>query len=222
MSEQSLDTNIEATDPQTENQASAAKTYTQEEFDRHMAGLKASITKKFERQLQDLGDLDELRELKRSAESKRIEEATKRGEFEKVLQELAAKKDEEISRRDRVIEQFKLEQPLINHASEFRSVNPDQVRSLLRNQVRLNPDGEVEVVDLKGQTRYNDSGRAIEVRDLVKEFLDANPHFVQPTVSTSTGSHSIRADSSKIDPTKLDMKNPEHRKLYAELRKQRP
>ena len=40
-----------------ENLATATKTYTQEEFDRHMAGLKSAIAKKYEKQFADLGDI---------------------------------------------------------------------------------------------------------------------------------------------------------------------
>lgn len=140
----------------------------------------------------------------------------KRGEFEKVLQDLATKKDDEIRKRDSIIEQFRVENPLLQAASEFRSVNPEQVKKLLRGSVRLNADGDVEVVDEKGSVRYNDAGQPLQVRDLVKEFLDTNPHFVQPTPSTTNSSHSIKADSGKIDISKLDMRNPEHRKLYAQ------
>ncbi len=73
------------------SQAKPARTYTQEEFDNHMAGLKASISKKFEKQFAELGDLNELRELKQKAEAIKFEEAKKRGEFEKLMQDLAAR-----------------------------------------------------------------------------------------------------------------------------------
>jgi len=78
---------------ETETQVqSNAKTYSQEEFDNHMAGLKSSITKKFEKQFAELGDIEELKQLKTDHEKRRQEEQLKRGEFEKTLQELAAKK----------------------------------------------------------------------------------------------------------------------------------
>ena len=209
--------NTETTDTQanTESQAQA-KTYTQEEFDNHIAGLKASLTKKLLKPYEDLGDPSELRALRETAQKKAHEESMKRGEFEKVLQDLATKKDEEIRKRDGIIEQFRVENPLLQAASEFRSVNPEQVKKLLRGAVRLNADGDVEVTDDKGQVRYNDAGQPLQVRDLVKEFLDTNPHFVQPTPSTTNSSHSIKAGSNKIDISKLDMKNPEHRKIYAQ------
>jgi hypothetical protein len=208
----------EATDASanTDSQAKPAKTYTQEEFDNHMAGLKASLSKKYERQFADLGDIDELRQLKTEAESKRLEDAKKRGEFEKLMQDLATKKDAEIQRRDAVIKEYKVDTPLVNTAAKYRSVNPEQVKSLLKSNVRLNEDGEVEVVGTDGTVRFNDSGKPLGVEELVKEFLDANPHFVQPTPATTNSSHSIRADSGKVDISKLDMRNPEHRKLYAQ------
>lgn len=209
-----------ATDTTAEqNQAPAARTYTEEEFNNHMAGLKSSLTKKLLKPYEELGDVEELRQLKLAAQQKAQEEQLKRGEFETILQELASKKDSEIQKRDRVIETFKVEQPLLQAASEFRSVNPDQVQKLLRNSVRLNAEGEVEVLDEKGSVRYTDKGTALQVKDLVKEFLTTNPHFVQPTPSTTNSSHSVNSNNKPLDITKLDMSNPEDRKIYAEYRK---
>jgi len=47
-----------------------------------MAGLKSSITKKFEKQFAELGDIEELKQLKTDHEKRRQEEQLKRGEFE--------------------------------------------------------------------------------------------------------------------------------------------
>jgi formate-dependent nitrite reductase cytochrome c552 subunit len=222
MSENTLAANEVATDTTANesSQAQAARTYTQEEFDNHMAGLKSSLAKKLLKPYEELGDVEELRQLKLQAQQKAQEEQLKRGEFESILQELAAKKDSEIQKRDREIEKFKVEQPLLQAASEFRSVNPGQVQKLLRQSVRLNAEGEVEVLDEKGSVRYNDKGQALQVKDLVKEFLTTNPHFVQPTPSTTNSSHSVKTDNTKMDITKLDMKDPNDRKIYAEWRKE--
>jgi hypothetical protein len=222
MSEQSLDTNIEGTESlanQAEVQAPAVKTYTQEEFDRHMAGLKASLSKKFEKQFADLGDIEELKQLKSKAEQAKTEDAMKKGEFEKVLQDLAAKKDAEIQRRDSVIREFKVDSPLLNAAAKYRSVNPEQVKSLLKTQVSLNSDGEVEVLDGNGQVRYNDKGQAFTVDELVREWLDQNPHFVQPTPATVAGKSAISNQKADFDPAALDLTDPKQRALYAEWRK---
>ena len=224
MSEQSLEQNTEATAASTEveTQAQATKTYTQEEFDKHMAGLKASLQKKFEKQLSELGDLEELKQIRAQAEQRKTEEAMKKGEFEKILQEKLSIKDAEISKRDSVIKEYKVNTPLLSAAAKYRAVNAEQVKALLSNQVRLNSDGEVEVVGADGMIRYSDAGTPLGVDDLVREFLDSNPHFVSATPATVNSKSNISAvPSSKIDLTKLDMKNPEHRKLYAEAQKAR-
>jgi hypothetical protein len=210
-----------ATQSSQETQAvKEARTYTQEEFDSHMAGMKASLQKKLLKPYEDLGDVTELRELKAQAAKKAQEEQLKRGEFDKIIADLAAKKDSEIQKRDRLIEEFKVEQPLLSIAGEFRSVNPEQVKKLLRPYVRLNGDGEVEVTDDKGTVRYGDDGKPLAVKDLVKNFLSENPHFVQATPATTNSSHSVKSDSnSKIDISKLDMNNPDDRAIYREYRK---
>ncbi len=76
------------------------------------------------------------------------------------------------------------------------------------------------MVDTKGAVRYKDNGTPLAVDDLVREFLDSNPHFVAATpATTNTKSNVADVKSSKIDISKLDFKNPEHRKLYQEYRK---
>jgi hypothetical protein len=218
MSDQSLEQ--AGTDTADNSQAQAEKTYTQAEFDKHMAGLKASIQKKYEKTFAELGDIEELRNLKADAEKRQQEQQVKRGEFEKVLQELAAKKDQEIQKRDSVIKEYKVNTPLLSAAAQFKAVNAEQVKSLLANQVRLNNDGEVEVIGNDGSVRYNDAGAPLGVQDLVREFLDSNPHFVQSSpATTNTKSNVAGSTPSKLDISKLDMKNPEHRKMYAEYRK---
>jgi hypothetical protein len=90
----------------------------------------------------------------------------------------------------------------------------------LANQVRLNQDGDVEIVDTNGAVRYADNGAPIGVSDLVREFLDSNPHFKMASPSTTnTKSNVSNVSTGKIDISKLDMKNPEHRKLYAEAQR---
>jgi len=214
--------NTDAQAQTVESQAQAeTKTYTQEEFDAAMAKMRHAVTNKVLKPYQDLGDPEELRELKLKAEAQRQEEQLKRGEFEKTLQEMAAKKDAEIQRRDAIIKEYKVDTPLLNAAAKYRSVAPEQVKSLLKNNVRLGEEGNVEVVSSDGSVRYNDAGEALGVDDLVKEFLESNPHFVQPTPSTTNTKSSISNSKEALDVSKLDMSNPEHRKAYAEMRKQR-
>lgn len=210
------------TDPagDTASQAQAAKTYTQEEVDNMMARMKGSLQKKLLKPYEDLGDPDELRSIKSDWEKKQQEQQIKRGEFEKTLQEMAAKKDAEIQKRDSVIKEYKVNVPLLSAAAKFNAVNAEQVKALLAQNVRLNPDGDVEVVDEKGSVRYNDRGEPIAVEELVRGFLDSNPHFKMASPSTTNTRSNISSGSAeKLDISKLDMQNPEHRKLYAQHRK---
>ena len=204
-----------------ENQAQATKSYSQKEVDDMMARMKSSLKSKLLKPYEELGDPDELRQLKAEAEQKRQAEQLKRGEFEKTLQELAAKKDAEISKRDAVISEYKINTPLLSAAAKYNAVNAEQVKALLASNIRIGDSGEVEVTDGKGSVRYSDKGEPIGVEDLVKEFLDTNPHFklANPATSQSRSNVVDKGINKKIDITKLDMKNPEHRKVYAEYRK---
>ena len=207
------------TDPTTtiENQAqSETKSYTQQEVDNMMARMKGTLEKKLLKPYAELGDPEELRNLKAEAEQRRQAEQMKRGEFEKTLQELASKKDAEIQKRDSVIKEYKVNTPLVSAAAKYRAVNADQVKALLASNVRLNNDGEVEVVDARGTVRYNDRGEPLGVDDLVREFLDSNPHFVGATPTTTNARSNVSEESSgPIDISKLDLKLATHRQIYA-------
>ena len=211
----------DATDT-SDNQATATKTFTQDEVNAILARTKSQIEKKYASKYDDLGDPDELRQLKTEAEKRAQEQQLKRGEFEKTLQDLAAKKDAEISKRDSIIKEYKVNTPVLSAAAKYRAVNPDQVRTLLQPALRLNSEGEVEIVDAKGSVRYTDSGAPLGVEDFVREFLDTNPHFVSAAPATTNSQSNMGKGTNKpLDITKLDMKNPEHRKVYADYRKTR-
>ena len=215
------DNATDAANTDLENQAQATKSYTQQEDDNMMARMKGSLEKKLLKPYADLGDPEELRTLRTEAEKRAQEQQLKRGEFEKTLQELAAKKDAEIQKRDSIIKEYKVNTPLLSAAANYKAVAPEQVKALLAQNVRLNEDGDVEVVDAKGAVRYADSGAPLGVEDLVREFLDSNPHFKSATpATTNTKSNISGGTSGKLDISKLDMSKPEHRKLYADYRKQ--
>jgi hypothetical protein len=204
-----------------ENQATTTKTYSQTEVDNMMARMRGSLQKKLLKPYEDLGDPEELRNLKQEAQQRAEEQALKRGEFEKTLQEKMAVKDAEITKRDQVIREYKVNSPLLNAAAQHGSVNPEQVRTLLNRSVVLSDEGETQVLNTDGSVRYTDSGTPFAVEELVKEFLDANPHFksAKPATTNSKSSFSAPDSSTKLDISKLDMSNPQHRKVYAEHRK---
>lgn len=223
MTDQNIGTTTTATDADPElggNQAQATKTYSQKEVDDMMARMRGSLEKKLLKPYEGLGDPQELRALREDAEKRQTDQQIKRGEFEKTLQEMAAKKDAEIQKRDSIIKEYKVNTPLLSAAAQFKAVNAEQVKALLSNQVRLNEDGDVEVVDASGAVRYNDAGEPLGVNDLVREFLDSNPHFVQATPATVNTRSNIQgaATTSKLDLSKLDLTRPQDRQIYKEAR----
>jgi hypothetical protein len=201
------------------NQAPAEKTYTQKEVDDMMARTKTAIQKKVSSRYEDLGDPEELRQLKAEYEQRKLDEQKKRGEFDKIIADLAAKKDEEIRKRDELIRNYTVDLPLVETAARFGAVNPKQVQALLKPYVRPNESGEVEVLDDKGTVRYSDKGQPFRVEDLVKEFLDSSPHFKAAGPATTQTKSNVSQSREKFDISKLNMSNPADRKLYAEYRK---
>ena len=205
---------------ETASQAQAAKTFTQDEVNSILARTKSQLEKKYASKYEDLGDPEELRNIKSDYEKRQQEQQIKRGEFEKTLQEMAAKKDAEIQKRDSVIKEYKVNVPLLSAAAKFNAVNAEQVKALLAQNVRLNSEGDVEVVDEKGSVRYNDKGEPVAVEELVRGFLDSNPHFKMASPSTTNTRSNISSGSAeKLDISKLNMSNPEHRKIYSQHRK---
>lgn len=219
MSDEIMENQTEATDAPQQSQANEQKMYSQEDFDRHMSGLRKSLTDKFEKQFADLGDINELRALKATAEKQKQDEAIKAGQFEDLMKDLAQKKDAEITKRDNIIREYRIDAPLMNAAAKHRSVNPEQVKSLLKNQITLGEDGDVFVTDANGVVKYKDDGSKFGVDDLVETFLQANPHFKQPTPASTGSKSSVElGNNSEFSLDALDMKNPEHRKRYAKAR----
>ena len=192
----------------------------QEEVNRIVAERVERERKKFERKYADI-DVDRYQQLTEAEEARRVEEQKKRGEFEEILKSTVGKKDSVIENLQKELHNIKVDGAMLNIASKHKAINPEQVVSLVKNQVRMSETGEVEVVDPQtGTIRYNDSGDPLSMDELVEDFLQNNPHFVTATPRGS-GTTSNTRDSSvkKLDVTQLDMKNPEHKRLYAEYRK---
>ena len=219
MTEQNIGNTENTDNSQNDNQATV-KTFTQDEVNAILAKTKSQLEKKYTSKYEELGDPDTLKQIVSEHQKIQQEQQLKRGEFDRVIQELAAKKDAEIQKRDRVIESFKVETPIVDAAARYRAVNPEQVKALIRNQVRLSAEGEVEVLDEKGSVRYDDSGKPVSVDSFVQSWLQSNPHFVSAAPATTNTKSNVTGNATKkVDIAKLDMKNPEHRKIYADYRK---
>ena len=197
-----------------------SKNFTQEQLDRIVADRLARERGKWEKQYEGV-DPNRYRELAQEEENRRIEAMKKREEFDAILKETVSSKDKQLETLRNEIHSIKVEGSLLNEASRNSAVNPNQVVQLLRSNVKLNEAGNVEIVDDQGQVRYKESGDPFSVEDLVSDFLNANPHFVNANSSGSGMSNKTQplADTN-LRLEDLDMTNPKHRELYKKYRSQ--
>jgi hypothetical protein len=167
-------------------------------------------------------DIEEAKKLLQEKKDKELEIAKQRGEFDKVLKETVSKKDSKIQSLESELKRIRIDETLVNVASGLKAVKPAEVKQLLRNNVRLNDQGSVEVINEDGTPRYSDKGEPMSVNELVNEYLKNNPHHVMATQSGSGSQSKIGGASPKqLKIGDLDLSNPNDRKVYAEMRKQR-
>ena len=148
---------VEQPTEQAEATEQSTKAFSQEELDAIVEQRLMRERKKYEKKLEGV-DLDEARRLLEEKQQAEIERQKEKGEFEKVLQQLAEKKDSEIIQYKTKLQEIQVDGALINSASQHNAVSPDQVVALLKNKTRLGDDGSVEILDNDGSVRYNDSG----------------------------------------------------------------
>jgi len=184
-------------DDQTQTQNNEpSKVFTQEEVDRILEQRLARERKRFEKQTDGI-DLDAARKALEEKQQAELERDKQRGDFEKVLKSTVEKKDSQIQSLTAKLHQIQVEGSLLNAASSLNAVSPEQVSALLRSNIRLGDDGNVEVVDKSGAVRYNDKGELFSVNELMSEFLTANPHFVRATSGGSGSKGSAGGSTQK-------------------------
>ena len=167
-------------------------------------------------------NLDEVKELMQQKETAQLEEKKKRGEFEDILKEQANKYQSEIQKLQSDLKNIKINDALLGSASKNRAINPQQVVELLKNNVQLNDEGQVEVLADNGTPRYNKDGNLYSVEEYVSEFLTQNPHFQMATPSGSGSKGNVgKVDAKPFNLAELDLNNPEQRKQYVEYRNNR-
>jgi hypothetical protein len=179
------------------------KTYTSAQVENIVLGRLAQQNRKFEAKIGDI-DLDQAKQVLKERDEANLQAQKERGEFESILKETVSKKDQEINAYKTKLHQTLVDGALLSAASSNNAVNPDQVSTLLKNQVRLSDDGTVEVLDSNSVARYNDKGDLLSVNEAVSEFLTANPHFVRATQGGS-GSMGNAGGSTQKPPTVAEM-----------------
>ena len=204
-----------------ETVSTSSKTYTAEEFNNAMASIRVKTEKQLAKKFEGV-DVEKYNQLLKAEEDRILEVEKQKGNFEKVLKETVSKKDEEINTLKTRLQSQMVDGALISAASKYKAISPEQVKELLAKNVRLNAKGEVEVVGQEGAVRYTDTGDAMTVDTLVKEWLDKNPHFSQPgPKGAGSQSNTSTTMNGQVDVSKLNLDNPEHRKIYKEMRDQR-
>jgi len=192
-------------------------TFTQEQLDNIIKTRLEAEKSKYEKKLQE--------EEKQKAEilkQKQLEEAKTKQDLEKIMQERLSEKEQELSKVKDQIKKEKVDNSILSIANKEKSINAQQVVSLLKNEVKYNDDGRIEIVDNHSNVRYNAKGELLTIEDRVKEFLDSNPHFRQGSLSGSGSQSAIGGKTVKpFNLQDLDLTNPEDRKTYAEYRKKR-
>lgn len=167
-------------------------------------------------------DIEEAKKLIEEKKLKELEIAKQRGEFDKVLKETVSKKDSKIQSLETELKRIRIDETLVNVASGMKAVKPAEVKQLLRSNVRLNEQGSVEVINEDGTPRYSDKGEPMSVNDLVAEYLKNNPHHVSSSPSGAGSRSQVGGATPKqLKIGDLDLSNPNDRKLYSDLRKQR-
>ena len=207
-----------ATDVENQVNQEQSKTFTQEQLDKVVEDRLAKQRRALERKFDGV-DVDHYRKLTAEQEAKKLEAQKARGEFETVLKETVSKKDSAIDSLRAELTSVKVDGALLSAANKSGAINAEQVVSLLKNQIRLGEDGNVEITDNTGQPKYTDSGDPYTVDLLVTDFVTANPHFL-PAHPGGAGSQSNLTPqrTSKLNLAELDMNNPAHRKLYTEAK----
>lgn len=211
-----VDTGDTTTGQTNDSQVEATKTFTQDEVNDLIGKRIAQVNKKYEGV--DLNEYNALKSLKEQVEEEKL---IKKEDFNGVLKKQKEKSEGEILKLRSELEKIKIDGALIDAASKAKSVAPDHVAQLLRSNIQLSDDGNVIVIDSEGKQRYTDNADPMNVNQLVEEFLSSNQYFKSagPSGAGSTG-NTNNADQKTFDLAQLDMNNPEHRKIYAEAKKQ--
>lgn len=219
---------VEQTEVPTKNQETAteskeadAKVFTEDQVEAIVQRRLERERNKISKQLDGI-DISEAKKLLEEKKQKEQELSLQRGEFEKVMKETVSKKDAEISKLVSELQKIRIDEQLVNTASNLRAINPNEVKSLLRDKLKLNDSGIVEVVSENGTPRYTDKGDAMTVQDLVSEYLKNNPHHLSATPKGTGSQSGIGGGTpSTLNIKDLDLSNPEHRKVYAQMRNER-
>ena len=198
-------------------EAPKQQTFTQAQLDNIIKSRLDAEQKKHQRTLDDAKKAEQ-----EAFKEKEVKEAKSKAELEKLMQQRISEKDTEIVKYKNEIKKERIDNSIMSVASKNNAINPSQVVSLLKDAIKLNDDGRVEILDNNSNIRYNEKGNLLTIEEKVKEFLQANPHFSVSGKSGTGSQSSVEGKTVKpFNIQDIDMSKPEDRAKYAEYRKER-
>ena len=204
-------------EPKVEVEKAKEMTFTQAQLDNIIKSRLEAEQRKHQRTLEDAKKAEQ-----EALKEKEVKEAKSKAELEKLMQQRISEKDTEILKYKNEIKKERIDNSIMAVASKNNAINPSQVVSLLKDTVKLNDDGRVEILDNNSNIRYNEKGNLLTIEEKVKEFLQANPHFSASGKSGTGSQSSVEGKTVKpFNIQDLDMSKPEDRAKYAEYRKER-
>jgi len=223
MEENQVEQTTEKTEQEPQVQETpTAQTFTQDELnnivERRLAKERGSMYKKLGVEDLDIA-INAVKTQKEAEEKQRIQ----KGEFEEILKTRTQEFNKEKQNLESQLKDIKINKSLLSSASKNKAINPDQVVELLKDNIKLNETGNVEILDKNGLARYNKLGELLSTDELVQEFLTQNPHFVSATPSGSGSVSNVdRQELSKpLNLSDLDMNNAKDREAYRKYRKEK-
>lgn len=191
--------------------------FTQEQLDKVISSRLEAEKRKYEKKLQE--DESQKNEL---IKKQQLDDAKTKQDLEKIMQERLSEKEAELSNYKNQIKKEKVDNSILSIANQEKSINAQQVVALLKDEVKYNDDGRIEIVDNNSNVRYNAKGELFTIEDRVKEFLDSNPHFRQGSLSGSGSQSAIGGNTVKpFTLQDLDLTKADDRKAYSDYRKKR-
>lgn len=170
-----------------------AKTFTQKELDSIIADRVARVESKFA----GFDDMKaKLAELEQAQHERTVSDLAGQKKWEEATQAMTTRHEaEKKSLNDRIAEldgryqKVTIDNALLEHATKFNAIDPADIVSLLRPNVKMGADGVPSFADGKS------------LADGVKAFLDAKPHFVKPQGRTGSGTHGNNSGGSSTNGT---------------------
>jgi hypothetical protein len=198
-----------------QGQTASERLFTQEEVNMIIAKRAEKMAKQ---KFADI-DVEEYKELKMQKDKAQKDELIRKQKFEEVLKQQKEQFDSEINTLRSQLTSVKIDGAVLDAASKFGAVSPQDVAALMKTSIQLDSNGNPVVLDNNGNVRYDPStAEPLTVERAVQEFLDTKPFFKAggpAGAGTRGNAQPVRTEQLKLSD--LDMKNPEHRKLYAQM-----